>query len=548
MNNKKLLYIRIHGVLFIFLVSLFTQTIVVTSQNCEYVPLNEPTDIDWWPMFGHDPNHTRSSSSSAPITNETSWNVLLGLSVKSSPAIVNGRVYIGATRYDNGTIHGMMVCVSARNGSKLWSYVVENPHSSDVQSSPAVYDDKVYFGTIDNKVICLDAINGEFIWRHTCPSQVFSSPAVVDEKVYINCDGIYCLDAEGNGDGTTTVLWHTPLSHGDSSPAVYNGKVYAGTNNRQFFCLDADTGEQLWWYKPQSATFIPSSPTVVDDRVYFGGIESGFLYCMDADPSDGIDEGVSNDGQVGEGFDLLWIAQAQGPIMSSPAVYDGMVYVGSYDHRMYCFDAVSGSQEWTYETGGIIVSSPGIADGKLYIGSNDGAVSCLSCDTGSLLWSSMTGGMVVSCPAIACGIMVVGSYDGSVYAFGQYDGSPGLPELRIGSLQGGRSLSIEVTNHGEQAAEHVTVLVTYQKHWLLGPYMFPKETSLALLSSGQSHTFEYARFLGLGFSTLTMTVSAVNAESDELTQRVLFFGSFLIIIIQERDSDISRGMTSGGLP
>ena len=36
---------------------------------------------------------------------------------------------------------------------------------------------------------------------------------------------------------------------------------------------------------------------------------------------------------------------------SSPAVVDGVVYVGSYDFYVYALDAGSGKLRWRYETG-----------------------------------------------------------------------------------------------------------------------------------------------------------------------------------------------------
>jgi DNA primase catalytic subunit len=36
---------------------------------------------------------------------------------------------------------------------------------------------------------------------------------------------------------------------------------------------------------------------------------------------------------------------------SSPAVVGGMVYVGSYDHNVYCLDALTGTKIWNYTTG-----------------------------------------------------------------------------------------------------------------------------------------------------------------------------------------------------
>ena len=50
---------------------------------------------------------------------------------------------------------------------------------------------------------------------------------------------------------------------------------------------------------------------------------------------------------------------------------DGVVYVGSYDHKIYAFRAADGFQVWNYITGGIIVSRPSVAGGLVFVGSED---------------------------------------------------------------------------------------------------------------------------------------------------------------------------------
>jgi outer membrane protein assembly factor BamB len=103
---------------------------------------------DWWPMFRHDPNHTGTSNSTGPATNNTLWTYATGASVLSSPSIIDGFVYVGS------------------------------------------YDRKVY---------CLNAATGELRWSYTAYEAVFSSPAVVDGRSrgfgeYSN-GHVYCLNA-----------------------------------------------------------------------------------------------------------------------------------------------------------------------------------------------------------------------------------------------------------------------------------------------------------------------------------------------------------------
>ena len=60
-----------------------------------------------------------------------------------------------------------------------------------------------------------------------------------------------------------------------------------------------------------------------------------------------------------------------GQVASSPAVANGIVYVGSYDDKLYALNATSGTCVWTYTTEGTIVSSPAVANSIVYVGSYD---------------------------------------------------------------------------------------------------------------------------------------------------------------------------------
>lgn len=107
---------------------------------------------------------------------------------------------------------------------------------------------------------------------------------------------------------------------------------------------------------------------------------------------------------------LKWRYATGGAVKSSPAVSaDGMIYVGSYDGRLYALNA-NGSLAWRYTTGGPVHSSPAVAaDGTIYFGSDDGHLYALNRD-GNLKWRYATVGSVRSSPAIAAdGTVYVGS-------------------------------------------------------------------------------------------------------------------------------------------
>ena len=110
-------------------------------------------------------------------------------------------------------------------------------------------------------------------------------------------------------------------------------------------------------------------------------------------------------------------AKAVGVVVpSSPAVSNGIVYVGSYDGSLYAFNATTGAQLWSVYTSGNIYSSPAVADGVVYLGSG-GSLDAFDAATGAELWSATTGALVYSSPAVSNGMIYVGSYVSNLYAY-----------------------------------------------------------------------------------------------------------------------------------
>jgi serine/threonine protein kinase/outer membrane protein assembly factor BamB len=151
--------------------------------------------------------------------------------------------------------------------------------------------------------------------------------------------------------------------------------------------------------------FVDSSPTVANGIVYVGS-DDHRLYAFKA-------SGCGN-----ASCSPLWTSTTGGPIRSSPAVANGIVYIGSEDGKLYAFNAATGKTVWIAQTESLIYfSSPAVSGGTVYIGSEDTQLYALDAATGKLLWTGSTGGMIFSSPAVANGIVYVGSSDGKLYAF-----------------------------------------------------------------------------------------------------------------------------------
>ena len=125
-------------------------------------------------------------------------------------------------------------------------------------------------------------------------------------------------------------------------------------------------------------------------------------------------EKVLNVNNVGN-LQLLWSYTAGYTVVSSPAVVNGVVFIGSTDGNVYALNAGTGALLWSYTTAYYVVSSPALANGVVYIGSHDGNLYALKASTGTLLWSYRTEGHIDAAPAVANGVVYVGDWN---HAFG----------------------------------------------------------------------------------------------------------------------------------
>lgn len=110
-----------------------------------------------------------------------------------------------------------------------------------------------------------------------------------------------------------------------------------------------------------------------------------------------------------------WAFQTKGYVESSPAVVDGIIYIGSDDGNVYAIDAHSGKKKWAFPTGGSVVSSPVVVNGIVYVGSDDGNVYAIDAGSGQQKWIFPTGNPVSSSPAVADGLVYIGTNDGNLY-------------------------------------------------------------------------------------------------------------------------------------
>ena len=179
-------------------------------------------------------------------------------------------------------------------------------------------------------------------------------------------------------------------------------------------------GGVKWTFKAGGP--IVTSPVIADGVVYIGAMD-GHLYAVDQ--------------QTGK---EKWNFKSHMPIQSTAAVSGGTVYFVSSAGSLAALDVATGKPKWVLPTEyerkfeaknlhgypspaqtipdawDIYTSSPTVVNGKVYFGSGDGGVYAADAQTGVLQWKFTTGDVVHASPAVVNGTVYIGSWDSYLYA------------------------------------------------------------------------------------------------------------------------------------
>src|SRR6201982_2616814 len=143
--------------------------------------------------------------------------------LEATPLVVNGVIYTTAD-------WSVVSALDARTGQVLWTFDPQVPRSRArmiccdvVNRGVALYNGKVYVGTLDGRLIALDAKTGKPVWDvvtidQSKPYAITGAPRIAKGKVLIGNAGsesgvrgfISAYDAE-----TGTLLWRTFTVPGD---------------------------------------------------------------------------------------------------------------------------------------------------------------------------------------------------------------------------------------------------------------------------------------------------------------------------------------------
>ncbi len=277
-------------------------------------------------------------------------------------------------------------------------------------SSPGVYHEGVvYFPCLDTYVYAVDATSGELVWKFkTGGPNAWCTPLVHNDRVYFGSTDrhFYCLNLEGE------LLWKKHTGDVIVAPAVGIGdNIYISNGAGYLFCFSLD-GEEKWKFRMGDGATSPV--TAVNDMIFIGSYD-GHVYALE----DGkmkwrfrTGERVISPSVYDNGMSV--VTNAKRSFDEIPEVENPLLYCASYNNYLYALNQ-EGREIWKFNCNSSVPGGIGGENGIIYAGTMDGYLHAVDAFTGMKKWSFLTDGMVVGGAEVSGKDVYVVSMDQKLY-------------------------------------------------------------------------------------------------------------------------------------
>ena len=339
------------------------------------------------------------------ISIDTLWSHSVGSGaddflVKLVPFVVGDWIFVADRK---GLVQGL----DRETGRPRWSRDTE----LEISGGPGAGSGLVLVGTADGEVVALDPETGDDKWRSRVSSEILSVPASAMGVVVVHTiDGkLFGLDS-ANGQIIWTYDRSAPVLtlHGESSPVIVNGVVFAGFASGKLAAVELNGGRLLWEATVRAPAGrselerivdIDGDPLVRGDAVFvttFGGEmaavskETGIvLWRRKLSSYSGADADwrqlyvTDDEGSVWavdprNGAGIWKNTKLKARRLSPPAVIGSYVLVGDYEGYVHWLQQTDGKILARSRVGSDpITAAPVVVDGTAYIYGDGGALAAI---------------------------------------------------------------------------------------------------------------------------------------------------------------------------
>ena len=326
----------------------------------------------------------------------------------SSPAIEGNKVYVVTNRGEavcldlNGLANGNdgpfqdeanymsadgnPVELSKGHADILWIYDMREelgvfPHNVS-SCSPLVVGDLLYVSTSNGVDWSHNNIPAPFspalvALNKTTGELVGEEASQVSERVL---HASWSSPAYGDINGTPLIIWGggDGICYGFEPKPVVGSEGYEILN--EVFRYDANPPEyRMKEGKPIKYATYPG-PSEIISTVVVHDNKAFALIGQDPEHGDGVGMLSAIDASMKGDITgkAIWTYKDIGRTVSTPSIYNGMIFVAEYDGDIHCLDLDTGKVNWVHATDSRIWGSTLVADGKVYLPNEDGQLVVLA--------------------------------------------------------------------------------------------------------------------------------------------------------------------------
>lgn len=360
---------------------------------CSGLRLPQPLSVDGsdWSMFGKYESRINATAEAImpPLTLAWDYDITGGIG-NGSPLVVDSVLIVGNLR-------GELYAINAYTGKRIgWIDL-----GDAIQGAPII-DGNTAILALSNTDLSLISFNleeGKPVWRKGY-GDIEVSPLLHNQKIYFgNTDGVFnCVDKT-----TGERLWKFELPQNEkhkgirSSAACTDDIIVFGAEDGGLYALDAESGTLKW--KHDTGASIVSSPCIADGNVYVGNL-GGIISAVE------VQSGT-----------LRWRFDAGASIYASASFAEDRIFVGTTGGIMYGLDALSGREKWKSNLGGVINSGAVIAGNTIYVGTLKKSLFGLNVSDGGIILKQEVQGRIKTSPAVAHGTLFVATDEKLILAF-----------------------------------------------------------------------------------------------------------------------------------
>jgi eukaryotic-like serine/threonine-protein kinase len=282
-----------------------------------------------------------------------------------------------------------------------------------------------------------------FDWSFSTEGKILSSPLMLDNFIYVGSDdgNFYALNAKEGKE-----IWRFNTGNAIRCTAIAHGQLVIFQSGNRLIALDRQSGKLKWQFYPEglkgkttlqnadSWDYHHSSPVLHNKVVYYGN-DYGSIYGINLKDGKKIMEYTSSN---------------KSAIRATPAIDDNILFFGDFEGYLYAYNLKKKKLEWSLKTYdkkdypgfGAIISKIKVEGDNLFFGARNYHFQVLNKKTGALVWkyTNPSGGWISGTPVVKDGKVYVGGSDThSLHVFEEATGK----ELQVIPFKNGGAMFSE---------------------------------------------------------------------------------------------------------